>query len=451
MEKTTITLSEICTIEKGKIGIQAAIPGQYPLVTTAEERSSHNEYHFKGEAVCIPLVSATGHGHASIKRLHYQNGKFCVGSILAACIPKNNNKTSAKFLYLYLSLLKDSILVPLMQGSANVSLKLKDLDKIEVPNIDIKEQLKVVDLIDRLQHYKDELDNELEFQQTHLQQFRQTILQEAVQGKLTKESRSISRKDDEPADKLLQRIKAEKQKLVAAGKLKKEKELPSITEDEIPFKLPKGWLWCRMGDIVSDSFYGPRFAKNDYIKDGVPTIRTTDMTDDGLININNAPKVEVAKEKIDLYKVQRNDLLITRTGSIGIMAIFKEDYLAIPSAYLIRFRFSKDVLVDYIYNYLKSPLGQLSLGINTNKSAQPNINASSINQILFPLPPFIDQQRIVDKVAQLMQMINGLEKQVEQSRTQAEQLLQAVLKETFSNKGKEYNMNDAVTTALVGS
>src|SRR5215212_10146836 len=102
-KKETITLGEICTIEKGKIGIQATIPGAYPLVTTAAESGSHNEYHFEGEAVCIPLVSATGHGHASIKRIHFQKGKFCVGNILCTCIPKDYNRTSAKFLHLYFS------------------------------------------------------------------------------------------------------------------------------------------------------------------------------------------------------------------------------------------------------------------------------------------------------------------------------------------------------------
>ena len=70
-----------------------------------------------------------------------------------------------------------------------------------------------------------------------------------MQGKLTQQN-----KDDEPADKLLQRIKAEKQKLIATGKLKKEKELPPITENEIPFELPKGWVWCRLGEIASDNW-----------------------------------------------------------------------------------------------------------------------------------------------------------------------------------------------------
>lgn len=181
-----------------------------------------------------------------------------------------------------------------MQGSANVSFKLKDLYKVKVPNISLKGQLKIVDLIDRLQEQLNELNNELEFQQTHLQQLRQAILQETVQGKLSepgfarlkdnkmKGSKKIlsssnpkNHSSDEDAAQLLQRIKAEKQKLIAAGKLKKEKELPPITEDEIPFELPKGWVWCRLGE-VSNILRGhpqdPKETQNIFLKSKQNTI-----------------------------------------------------------------------------------------------------------------------------------------------------------------------------------
>ncbi len=91
-----VKLGEICTIEKGATGIQKAIQGDYPLVVTSEERKSHNEYQFDDEAVIIPLVSGTGHGHSSIKRIHFQTGKFALGSILCAVIPKNKKQLSAE-------------------------------------------------------------------------------------------------------------------------------------------------------------------------------------------------------------------------------------------------------------------------------------------------------------------------------------------------------------------
>ena len=102
-----VKLGEVCLIEKGNIGILKAIPGEFPLVVTSEERKTHNEFQFDGEAVIIPLVSGTGHGHASIKRIHFQTGKFAVGSILCAVIPKDKSILSAEFLYRYLDLKKE--------------------------------------------------------------------------------------------------------------------------------------------------------------------------------------------------------------------------------------------------------------------------------------------------------------------------------------------------------
>ena len=81
-EQKEYRIGEICTIEKGKSPIKKTAPGAYPLVVTAEERATSAEYPFDGEAVCIPLVSSTGHGHASLKRIHYQKGEFAVGNIL---------------------------------------------------------------------------------------------------------------------------------------------------------------------------------------------------------------------------------------------------------------------------------------------------------------------------------------------------------------------------------
>ena len=107
-------LGEVCTIEKGNIGIMKAIPGEYPLVVLGEERKTHKEFQFDDEAVIIPLVSSTGHGHRSMKRIFFQTGKFSVGSILCAVIPKDRTQLSAEFLYRYLDLNKEKELVSRM-------------------------------------------------------------------------------------------------------------------------------------------------------------------------------------------------------------------------------------------------------------------------------------------------------------------------------------------------
>lgn len=126
-----VTLGDICQIEKGKTGIKNA------------------------EAGAFPLVSSTGHGHASIKRIHYQSGKFALGSILAAAIPLDTNRVSAKYLYFYLNNFKDEIIVPLMKGMANVSLSVSKINTIRVVLPSMDQQQKLVSLMEKCENLRD--------------------------------------------------------------------------------------------------------------------------------------------------------------------------------------------------------------------------------------------------------------------------------------------------------
>jgi type I restriction enzyme M protein len=154
---TVVELGDICRIEKGQVGITKAVPGSFPLVTTGEDRKSHNEFQIDGEAVCIPLVSSTGHGHASIKRIHYQDGKFALGSILAAAIPNDVSVVSAKYLYFYLNNFKDDVVVPLMRGMANVSLSVGSVKRIKVVLPSIEDQERLVVLMDKCEKLRNTL------------------------------------------------------------------------------------------------------------------------------------------------------------------------------------------------------------------------------------------------------------------------------------------------------
>lgn len=138
-----IKIKDYCAVEKGETGIQKAIKGEYPLVVTAEERLSSDSYQFDREAVCIPMVSSTGHGHASLNRVHFQEGKFALGNILCAVYSLNENIILTKYLYVYFSINKDTVLVPLMKGSANVALSLTSIKNIEidVPTIERQEEI----------------------------------------------------------------------------------------------------------------------------------------------------------------------------------------------------------------------------------------------------------------------------------------------------------------------
>jgi type I restriction enzyme M protein len=150
IELSTMTeLGSVCNVIKGNIGIKKAIPGDFPLVTTSEERGSHLEYQFDDEAVCIPMVSSTGYGHASIKRIHYQSGKFALGTILVAVIPKDKEKLSAKYLYYYLNNFKEELVVPLMKGMANVTLSVEKIKTIKLVVPSIEKQIELIQLMEK--------------------------------------------------------------------------------------------------------------------------------------------------------------------------------------------------------------------------------------------------------------------------------------------------------------
>ena len=149
-------LSEIFNISRGSVGASNAVGGDYVCVTTSEEMRRHTEWHFDGEAICVPIVSSTGHGHASIKRIQYVNGKFSAATITAVMIKKSDIEVYVPYVYYYLSVHKDELLVPLMRGSANVSLNEDRLGKLRIPiPASIAEQKKIVaDLVDT----KDEME-----------------------------------------------------------------------------------------------------------------------------------------------------------------------------------------------------------------------------------------------------------------------------------------------------
>lgn len=143
----TALLGELCTLTKGASPTQKTQPGEYPLIVTGPGPLSSSEYQFEGEAVCVPMVSSTGHGHASLKRVHYVNGRFAVANIVTACEVRYPETCSTRFLHLYLQHYKDELIVPRMQGTANVSLSQRELGQVPVRLPSLGDQRRIVDLI----------------------------------------------------------------------------------------------------------------------------------------------------------------------------------------------------------------------------------------------------------------------------------------------------------------
>lgn len=207
-----VKIGDICKIEKGLTGIASAVPGEFPLVVTAVERKTCSTYQFDCDAVCIPLVSSSGHGKKSLNNVHFQSGKFALGTILCAVIPKNPHELDARYLHQYLQFYKDTVLVPLMKGAANVSLSMKDIAGVEVPLPPIEEQRELSAMFVSLQEKSLEFKKETDKQVEYVKLLRQSILQNAIEGKLTEDWRkqhSVQKGDpDYDAEALFDKIQA---------------------------------------------------------------------------------------------------------------------------------------------------------------------------------------------------------------------------------------------------
>jgi type I restriction enzyme S subunit len=266
-------------------------------------------------------------------------------------------------------------------------------------------------------------------------------LQEAVQGKLTKQAPT-----DKPATELLKRIKAEKEKLIKAGKLKKEKELPPITTEEIPFELPEGWVWCRLGEITKNVDYGTSEKANP--TGDVPVLRMGNVQEAKIV-LSNLKYVRKTIRDLPRLFLKKDDLIFNRTNSyelVGKCGIFEgEDDEYTLASYLIRLSVLKELVsINFINSYINSRIcrtTQIEPQI-TQQTGQANFSGSKLKNILFPLPPFAEQQLIVAKVQQLQQQLSQLDAQIQQSRQYADQLLQSVLKEAFEEKGKVYELSE---------
>ncbi|SIQ99540.1 restriction endonuclease subunit S [Pontibacter lucknowensis] len=275
----------------------------------------------------------------------------------------------------------------------------------------------------------------------NVKKLRETILQLAVQGKLTATWRKYN-PTTEPASELLKRIQAEKAQLVKEKKIKKEKPLEPISEDEVPYTLPEGWVWCRFGDVAKEMAYGTSEKTNDFSE--VPVLRMGNITSDGKVLYHNLKFISPTIKDLPRLYLKKYDLVFNRTNSyelVGKSGVFdKNDDEFTLASYLIKATlFLDDVDVFYINNYINSSVcrqTQIEPQI-TQQTNQANFSGSKLKDILVPLPPHTEQEAIVAKVDQLMQLCDKLEKQIQQSKQEAEALMQSVVQEALQVQEEE--------------
>lgn len=281
------------------------------------------------------------------------------------------------------------------------------------------------------------LKKEIEFQKQILSKLKQSILQEAIQGKLTenwrKENPTI-----EPATELLKRIKSEKAQLIKEKKIKKEKPLSKISKEEIPFEIPESWIWCRLLDLCSKTGSGstPKGGKSAYKNSGIKFIRSQNVYDDGLRARNIAFISEETHKRMKGTEVQPEDLLLNITGgSIGRCCIVPSDFDTgnINQHVAIIRSINKD-FGYFLHKIICSNYFQKMIITVQTGSGREGLPKNKMDEILIPIPSSLELNAIIEKVEALMKKCQVLEQEIAKSETNAEMLMQAVLKEAFESK-----------------
>ena len=429
-----VKIGDICKIVKGTTGIASAEPGQYPLVVTAEERKNCATYQFDCEAVCIPLVSSSGHGKKSLKNVHYQSGKFALGTILCAVIPNNPQELDARYLHQYLQFYKDIILVPLMKGAANVSLSMKDIATVEFPLPPIDRQRELSNLFVSLQGKQKELSAEYEKQTEYAKLLCQNILQQAIEGKLTADWRKQNPvqkgNPNYDAEALFEQIQKER------NSEKKQKELSPITDEEKPFEIPEGWKWGRLGDLLESITYGTSQKCFYDSTQNTPILRIPNVSQ-GNISAEDLKYTNLSESEKQELSLRENDILVIRSNGspeiVGKMINVSKDFENYCYAgYLVRLRFIFPVLGFFIAKIsqasvlrkqIEEPL-RTTVGIN-------NINAEELKMLKFPLCPLAEQKEIVARVEKYLQTVAVLEAQITEREQLTKTLFQSILNEAF--------------------
>ena len=276
---------------------------------------------------------------------------------------------------------------------------------IPIPPLAEQERIvaKIEELLPLVAEY-DEAEKKLSVLNSNFpEMLRKSILQQAVQGKLTERDPS-----DEPASELLKRIQAEKGKLIAEGKIKKEKPLPPITEDDCPFEIPDEWEWVRL-TYVGEVSRGR--SKHRPINDAIlyrngkyPLVQTGDVArSGGLITSCSSFYNDVGLTQSRMWP--EGTLCLTIAANIADVGILNFD-ACFPDS-VVGFNAFSPITSNKYFLYMLMAYKAILDSLAT-RSAQKNINLDTIASLAYPLPPLAEQQRIVARVEELLAMCDAL-------------------------------------------
>ena len=266
----------------------------------------------------------------------------------------------------------------------------------------------------------------------YIKQLKQAILQEAIEWKLTKSWREKN-PNTEPASVLLEKIKAEKEELIQQKKLKKQKPLKEISQDEIPFEIPENWSWCRLGEVVQ---FNPRNNLDNNMEVSFIPMK---LIEDWFSNKHTSEIKKWENIKSWFTHFAERDVVFAKitpcfeNKKSAIMTNLTNWFWAWTTELIVIRTFKELILPEFILFFVKND-NFINFWVSTFTwtAWQQRVDRSKIEDIFFPLPPLEEQKEIVKKVDELMKYCNELEKQTLDTKENSENLMKAVLSEVFS-------------------
>jgi type I restriction enzyme, S subunit len=326
-------------------------------------------------------------------------------SIKNVALFKNiNNLMNMNYVYYFLLYAQD-FMKTTSSGGVQAFVSLNFLRTSIIPLPPIAEQKRIVDClekvlpeIDNLRKDETELDS---LQKSFPKKMKDSILQYAVQGKLTEQLES----DGDTKD-LLNEIQKEKIRLIKEGKIKKEKSLPEIKDDEKPFDIPENWCWIRLGSIgYSQTGTTPDTSRLEYYGNDIPFIKPPYIFND---------HIEYDKEGLSKLGIEKSRLIVKNSilmvcigGSTGKTYYCDRDVCC--NQQINTLTTFTDINVGYVLNAMQSQLFQKKLWQLATGTATTIVNKENWRQVLIPLPPIAEQERIVERLEQLLPLCNKID------------------------------------------
>ncbi len=278
----------------------------------------------------------------------------------------------------------------------------KDIETYSIPLPPLAEQKRIVakieELIPMVERYGAVKEQSDALEAALPDAFRKSVLQYAIQGKLVPQD-----PNDEPASALLAKLSARKEALIKAKKVRKDKPLDCISEDDVPFDIPEGWMWTRLGNLAYKFTDGTHRTPK-YSESGVPFISVKNMSA-GVLDFS-CTKFITQQEHEEIYprcNPEKGDLLISKVGTTGVPAIVDVDFQFSLFVSVALMKFDQKLLCGkFLYYMICSPLIQEQVQENTRGVGNKNWVIDDARATLFPLPPLAEQKRIVAEVERLL-------------------------------------------------